>query len=163
MPYRYWFLTAVLFYDTGFAFSEIEFRTVRGTPQAFTTGSASAYSTLGGVGGPHDASKAADGNPDTYYSYAPSVIGPDTSEYWCWDYGPGGGVDVVEAMLRARNDDGYAQCPRYIQLEGGNTAKPNEAPFLYGFTADLWTTPGQVQVFTIPLPPVLRPMVLVMA
>lgn len=147
--HRYWRLQLTSGPSAAYAFSEIQFRAIRGTPLLFASAApATAGQTFGSVPGTFDATMAADNSTLTLWSSTNKV----PPQWWAYDYGATSTdwLDVVEVTIQARNDGNFAQAPGAFDLQYSDD---NSAwTTVQSFTAPTMTSAGQIQTFTTPNP-----------
>jgi hypothetical protein len=147
--HRYWRLQLTSGPSAAYAFSEIQFRAIRGTPLLFASSAgATAAQSFGGAPGTFDGTMAADNDTSTLWSSNNKT----PPQWWAYDYGATSSnwLDVVEVTIQARNDGNFAQAPGAFDLQYSDD---NSAwTTLQSFTATTMTGAGQIQTFTTPNP-----------
>lgn len=147
--HRYWRIQLNTGAAGAYAFSEVQFRTTRGTPLLFASATpATAGQTFGSVPGTFDATAAADNNTATLWSSNNKT----PPQWWAYDYGATSGnwLDVVEVAITARNDGSFGQAPLTFDLQFSDDNSSWNTVF--SFTASTWVSAGQTQIFSLPPP-----------
>jgi hypothetical protein len=149
MAHRYWRIQLNSGAGGAYAFSEVQFRTTRGTALLFASATpATAAQTFGTVPGSFDATQAADNNTATLWSSSNKT----PPQWWAYDYGATSSnwLDVVEVAITARNDGSFGQAPSTFDLQYSDDNSNWNTVF--SFTAAAWTSAAQTQIFSLPPP-----------
>lgn len=145
---RYWRVRALTVQSgSNFALSEIELRATSGG--ADLTGSGTAISGGNFNVGTNPPSNCYDNNTATWWA------GPTNGVTDSWvGYDFGSDVEVLEAVLTARNDTAFGQAPTNFAIEcsADNVTWTN----VKGYVTSGWTT-GSSQTFAVPAAPVGAP------